>query len=115
MAIGRCENGTKGMVMRWIVGSLIAVSYLSLLVPLGIVLEISSWSQNPAAHPTIPANYPNNGQILSSKPWRPLPNLDSLDDFTRNYFPKAVYEEARWQKDFDVLEVTYSSDDLPVN
>jgi hypothetical protein len=99
MAIGRYENRTKGMVMRWIARSLIAVSQLSVLVPLGIVFEISSWSQNPAAQSTIAANYPNDGQIQRSKPWRPLPNLDSLDDFTRNYFPKAVYEEARSQKD----------------
>ena len=109
------REGVTGMVMQWIVGSLIAVSYLCVPVPLGVVFEISSWSQNPAAHPAIPPNYPNDGQILRSKPWRPLPNLDSLDDFTRNYFPKAVYEEARSQKDFDVLEITYSSDGLPVN
>jgi dipeptidyl aminopeptidase/acylaminoacyl peptidase len=104
----------KGILMEWIAGSLIAVLYLSLLVPLGIVLEISSWSQNPVAQSTSVANNPNDGQILSSKPWRPLPNLDSLDDFSRNYFRKAVYEEARSQKDFDVLEITYSSDGLPV-
>ena len=90
-------NWTKGMVMRRIAGSLIAVSYLSLFVPLGILLEISSWSQNPGPQPTIAANYPDDGQILSSKPWKPLPNLDSLDDFARNYFPKAVYQEARSQ------------------
>ena len=84
-------------------------------MPLGILLEISSWSQNPGPQPTIAANYPNDGQILSSKSWKPLPNLDSLDDFARNYFSKAVYEEARLQKDFDILEITYSSDGLPVH
>jgi hypothetical protein len=68
------------------------------LVPLSIVLEISTWSQNPAAQSTIAANYPSIGQILSSKPWRPLPGLDSLDDFTRDYFDKAACEEARSQK-----------------
>jgi dipeptidyl aminopeptidase/acylaminoacyl peptidase len=54
------------------------------------------------------------GQILSSKPWTPLPKYDSLDDFSRNYFPKELYEEARAQQDFDVLEITYSSDGIPV-
>jgi cephalosporin-C deacetylase-like acetyl esterase len=56
----------------------------------------------------------SDGRILSSKPWTPLPNFDSLDDFSRNYFPRAVYEEARAQKEFDVLEITYSSDGIPV-
>ena len=54
------------------------------------------------------------GEILSSKPWPPLPAFDSLDDFSRSYFPKAVYEEARTQHDFDILDITYTSDELPV-
>lgn len=52
--------------------------------------------------------------LLSSRPWPSLPNFDSLDDFGRNYFPRAVYDEARTQKDFDVLEITYASDNVPV-
>jgi dipeptidyl aminopeptidase/acylaminoacyl peptidase len=55
-----------------------------------------------------------DGKILSSKPWPPLPNFESLDDFGRDYFPRAVYEAARTQKDFDLLEITYASDGLPV-
>ena len=55
-----------------------------------------------------------DGKILNSKPWPLLPNYGSLDDFGRNYFPQAVYEEARTQKDFDVLEISYASDRLPV-
>lgn len=109
------ELEADGMLRRLIAGSLIAVSYLSVFVPLGILLEISSWSQNPGPQTSIAANYPNDGQILNSERWKPLPNLDSLDDFARNYFPKAVYEEARSQKDFEVLEITYSSDGLPVH
>jgi hypothetical protein len=58
MATSQCVNGVKGMVTQWIAGSLIAVSYLSVLVPLSIVLEISLWLQNPAAQSTIAANYP---------------------------------------------------------
>jgi len=54
------------------------------------------------------------GQILTSQPWPALPSWDALDDFTRNYFPRAVYEEARTQEDFDVLDITYSSDGIPV-
>lgn len=55
-----------------------------------------------------------DGQILNSKPWPPLPNYESLDDFGRGYLPRAVYEAARTQKEFDVLEITYASDGLPV-
>lgn len=55
-----------------------------------------------------------DGRILSSKPWAPLPAYDSLDEFGRNYFPRAAYEEARTQKDFDVLEITYASDGISV-
>jgi dipeptidyl aminopeptidase/acylaminoacyl peptidase len=55
-----------------------------------------------------------DGKILSLKPWPLLPNYDSLDDFGRGYFPRAVYEEARTQKEFDVLEITYASDGLLV-
>lgn len=55
-----------------------------------------------------------DGKILSSKPWPPLGSFESLDDFARGYFPLSVYEEARTQKEFDVLEITYASDGLPV-
>jgi len=57
---------------------------------------------------------PTDGKILNSKPWPPLPSYESLDDFGRGYFPRARYEEARKQKEFDLLEITYSSDGLPV-
>ena len=55
-----------------------------------------------------------DGKILSSKPWPPLPAYESLDDFGRGYFPKQVYEEARTQKEFNIAEITYASDGLPV-
>jgi len=55
-----------------------------------------------------------DGKILSTKPWPPLPNYESLDDFGRGYFPQPVYEEARTQKEFDILEITYASDGLSV-
>jgi dipeptidyl aminopeptidase/acylaminoacyl peptidase len=57
---------------------------------------------------------PREGEILTSKPRAALPPFESLDDFGHNYFPRAVYEEARTQKDFDVLEITYSSDGFSV-
>ena len=66
------------------------------------------------AYPTITLGQPTDGQILHSKPWPPLPKYESLDDFGRGYFPRAVYEEARTQKEFDLLEITYASDGLPV-
>lgn len=55
------------------------------------------------------------GKILSSKPWPPLPGYESLDDFGRGYFPRAVYEEARTQKEFDFQEISYASDGLAVS
>lgn len=38
-----------------------------------------------------------------------------MDEFGRGYFPRAVYEEARAQKEFDIQEFTYASDGLPVS
>ena len=55
-----------------------------------------------------------DGRILSSKSRAPLPSYESLDDFGRGYFQRAVYEEARTQRQFDILEITYASDGLPV-
>jgi dipeptidyl aminopeptidase/acylaminoacyl peptidase len=55
-----------------------------------------------------------DGKILSTKPRAPLPSYESLDDFGRGYFPRAVYDEARTQTSFDVLEITYVSDGLAV-
>jgi len=55
-----------------------------------------------------------DGKILNSKPWPSLRNYESLDDFARGYFPRPVYDEVRTQKEFDVLEITYASDGLPV-
>ena len=55
-----------------------------------------------------------DGRILSSKPRAQLPSYASLDDFGRGYFPRAVYDEARTQTDFDILEITYASDGLTV-
>jgi len=73
-----------------------------------VTLTLVSMTVHASAKP------PEDGQILSSKPRAPLPLLESLDDFSRNYFPRAVYEEARTQADFDVLDITYASDGLPV-
>lgn len=56
----------------------------------------------------------HDGQILNSKPWPALPHYESLDDFGHSYFPRAEYEAARTQQEFDALEITYSSDGIPV-
>ena len=66
-----------------------------------------------SSSPVAAAQEPD-GKILNSKPWPPLPNYESLDEFGQSYFPRAVYEEARTQKEFDLLEITYSSDGLSV-
>ena len=55
-----------------------------------------------------------DGQILKTKPWSLMPNYESLDDFARGYLPRAVYDAARTQTEFDVLEIAYASDGLPV-
>jgi len=55
-----------------------------------------------------------DGKILSSKSRPILPGYESLDDFARGYFPRAVYEAARTQTEFDILEITYASDGLSV-
>ena len=66
-----------------------------------IVLVCLIWRASSAAA--------QDDEIVTSKAHAPLPPFDSLDEFSRNYFPKAVYEEARTQTDFDVLEIAYSS------
>ena len=55
-----------------------------------------------------------DGMILGSRARSPLPAYESLDDYGRDYFPRAVYEEARTQTQFDILEITYASDGLHV-
>ena len=55
-----------------------------------------------------------DGTILSSHPSPPLIPYDSLDQFGQSYFPRAVYEQARTQSDFDILQITYASDGLTV-
>ena len=60
------------------------------------------------------AQAPHDGEILTSRAHAPLPLFESLDEFGRNYFPRAVYDEARTQNSFDVLEITYASDGVPV-
>ena len=37
------------------------------------------------------------GEILNSKPHAPLPPFESLDNFGRSYFSRAVYDEVRTQ------------------
>jgi len=61
-----------------------------------------------------PAQLPQGGEILTSRVRAPLPLFESLDEFGRNYFSRAVYDEARTQNAFDFLEITYASDGLPV-
>ncbi len=55
-----------------------------------------------------------DGEILVSKPHAPLPAFESLDDFGRAYFSSAVYDEARKQTDFDVLDIQYMSGGVEV-
>lgn len=45
-----------------------------------------------------------DGEILGSRARSPLPAYASLDVYGRDYFPRAVYEEARTQTQFDILK-----------
>jgi len=77
----------------------------SLFMLIQLLVGTSAWS--------VAAQQPD-GHILSTKPRAPLPSYESLDDFGRGYFPRAVYEEARAQTGFDVLDINYASDGLAV-
>ena len=57
---------------------------------------------------------PHDGQLLSAKVRAPLPPYESLDDFGRGYFSRDLYEQARAQQEFDVLDIRYASDGLEV-
>ncbi len=79
----------------------------------GLLLLLIQFLAGASALSVAAAQEPD-GKILKSKAWPPLPNFESLDDFGRGYFPRLVYEGARTQNEFDVLEITYASDGLPV-
>src|SRR5262249_42449819 len=49
------------------------------------------------------------GTILTSGPRPPLKAFESLDDFGRRYFPRAVYDDARERRELEVLDIRYSS------
>ena len=55
-----------------------------------------------------------DGEIVVSSPRPPLPAWESLNDFGRKYFPPSVYEEARRQTDFDILDIQYMSGGVQV-
>jgi dipeptidyl aminopeptidase/acylaminoacyl peptidase len=55
-----------------------------------------------------------NGRIISESPWPKLPDWDELDEFTHRYFVPSVYERARTQSKFDIVDIRYMSDGLPI-
>jgi len=68
-----------------------------------------------ATAPAAPAADTNdNGRILSDEPWPTLPAWGDLDDFTHGYFSRSVYEHARAQTDFEIRDIRYLSDGLPL-
>lgn len=56
-----------------------------------------------------PAGAPNDGTLLRAKPRTALRSFDEVDEVGRSYVPREVYEDARAQKTFDVLDIGYSS------
>lgn len=55
-----------------------------------------------------------DGEILVAKPRQVLGAFESLDDFGRSYFSRDVYERARAQQEFEILDIRYASDGLEV-
>ena len=53
-------------------------------------------------------------QIRTAHARAALPSYDSLDAAGRSYFPRAVYNEARTQSAFEVLDIDYSSGSVTV-
>lgn len=62
----------------------------------------------------VSAQLRRDGEIVGFKPHAPLPPFDSLDNFSRSYFPRDLYEQARAQTEFQVLDMQYASDGLSV-
>lgn len=62
----------------------------------------------------VSAQLRRDGEIVGFKPHAPLPPFDSLDNFGRSYFPRDLYEQARAQTEFQVLDMQYASDGLSV-
>ena len=98
------------MSKRGIVGTSFSATGLAAIA----LSLVSAIAMSMAAHSAETVDGKSSGQILASKPWPALPDWDALDDFTRNFFPRAIYEEARIQTDFQILDITYSSDGIPV-
>lgn len=61
-----------------------------------------------------PDAFAQDGHIRELKPRPPLAPFESLNDFGRGYFPRAVYDEAREQKDFEILDMRYVSGGVDV-
>jgi len=59
-----------------------------------------------------PTGDTSDGRIISEVPWPSLPDWDQLDEFTRGYFARPVYERARAQNAFDIRDIRYWSDGL---
>lgn len=53
-----------------------------------------------------------NGALRRIERRHALPPFDTLDEAGRGYFPRDVYEEARTQRAFDILDIGYSSTGL---
>lgn len=56
-----------------------------------------------------------NGLMLSSTAHPSLQPYESLNDFSRCYFPRELFEEARAQTDFDILDFRYASGGVEVS
>jgi pimeloyl-ACP methyl ester carboxylesterase len=57
----------------------------------------------------VPAQARPDGVLLTESPRPPLKAFESLDEFGRGYFSRAVYDEARAQQEFDIIDIQYSS------
>ena len=55
------------------------------------------------------ARIAGDGVLLRTDPHTPLKPFDALDDVGRGSVSRAVYEDARAQKTFDILHISYAS------
>ena len=93
---------------------LLVSSCLLWSITLGCALNRQAVERGDRCPVAVKTESARNGDILTCNARAPLPPFDSLDNFGRGYFPRAVYEEARKQTDFDILDIQYSSGGVAV-
>jgi len=96
---GTIHSGQRGRVVCWInAPTLPTMPLAQVRAFVGHVTEaLTRMVPGSESDPLLRSTFPDerDGQVLTAKVWPPLPSFESMDDFARHYFPRAVYEEAR--------------------